>query len=286
MGIEGYVEPILTYLNEEYNFVYFEKNKLIARDSSMNNIEHKSINKIFPSNHDYCAILDDRIDVWAERKSLIKIYPYYYFPHPFCSNQSIKNKVNEKSLNEDVFLLVSSYILKFIWYVFFYILDKKNKNLPVKDILTLKKREIFKNMYILILNVSTEESNYLKYVITSFGGVIKTVYDDEVNIVLIGEGSNGSKDNLINSSIFNCECLMSIYIVYCELFYVKLSYDKFRYSDYTILKEAKSKNEKLHNNIINSYNHLNMFNIEKNNIEKFYSKDSAIQFANIHLNLI
>lgn len=111
MGTENYVTPILNYLNSEYGKEYFQMSKIMARDSRINNIDFKSINKIFPTNHDYCIILDDREDVWAEVDPLIKIIPYFFFP------QSPHQKVSK--VREDCFLELAGIIMLYVWQVFF-----------------------------------------------------------------------------------------------------------------------------------------------------------------------
>ena len=120
MGIESYISPILTHLNKELSHEYFKSNKVIARDSSFNDITHKSINKIFPSNHDFCLVLDDRLDVWAEVDSVIKIFPYWHFEDSPCGS------VKRNKTKEDCFLEVSSIIMIYIWNQFFINLMKGN----------------------------------------------------------------------------------------------------------------------------------------------------------------
>ncbi len=125
MGTENYVTPILNYLNKEYKEEYFETSKIIARDSQINNLTHKSINKIFPSNHDFCIILDDRTDVWLEYDAVIKIFPYWHFVDSPCGS------IKRNHLNEDCFLELSSIIMIYLWDVFFKVMSF-NKTLSVQ----------------------------------------------------------------------------------------------------------------------------------------------------------
>lgn len=126
MGTEKYLKPILDYLNDcIFCRTYFTEGMVIARDSQINDkLLTKSITKIFPSNSDLCVILDDRLDVWEEKESLLNIEPFFFFKDTKPANIQYDAK--------DCFLEVMSQVLNFIWNVFYKAYESKSIRTSVK----------------------------------------------------------------------------------------------------------------------------------------------------------
>ena len=121
----------------------------------------------------------------------------------------------------------------------------------------------------MIVNTTVEEANLLKHIIQGFGGIVSSEYTDSVNIALIGEQGSDIK--------FNCLCLMSSYIIYCEAFCYAIDSSKFDCSFLPKIKELKQ-GSKEHNELMYEFNYKNIFNKEKENIRQFYSESKADEY--------
>jgi hypothetical protein len=115
-------------------------------------------------------------------------------------------------------------------------------------------------MTFLIVNVSKQEAEYLNYAIYSFGGKVVLNNNVPFDLCLIGEEN-------IEESLFDCECLMTSYILFCEAFYCKLNYERFKYKHLAEIKKARNSNDI---SFLEKYTFVNMFNSYKQTIESFY----------------
>lgn len=290
MGIESYVLPILKYLNSHFGKEYFSESRLIARDSQNNNISHKSINKIFPSNYNYCIILDDRDDVWKERESVIKIFPYWYFEDSPCG------RVRKNQKDEDCFLELSSKIMKFLWKVFYfqtesnsqdddnvYNIDKSNikDGFSLSKLWTSKKKTIFKGETFYLINVNELQCDYINYIILSFGGRVENDFSKEVTIVLCGDNTFDIPDFMKEDNVI---FLMCNYLIFCEAFYFKIDFDLFLYTNYPKIRHAHTVKD---TEFLERYAYNKIYYQNELEIHKFYSdSDEEISLFVKSLNLL
>lgn len=128
---------------------------------------------------------------------------------------------------------------------------------------------IFRGLVFMIVNTGAEEANLLKHIIRAFGGAVSSEYTDLVNIVLIGEQGSDVQ--------FDCLCLMTSYIVYCEAFCYAIDNSKFNYAHLPKIKESQQGSRE-HTDFMNEFNYTTIFNKEKEDIKRFYSEANASEF--------
>ncbi|EGG20980.1 putative tfiif-interacting component of the c-terminal domain phosphatase [Cavenderia fasciculata] len=76
MGTRNYAQKIASLVDPKQRVF---KERVLSRDDTPNDMNHKTLKRLFPCDDSMVLIVDDRSDVWKKSKNLIQIVPYLYF---------------------------------------------------------------------------------------------------------------------------------------------------------------------------------------------------------------
>ncbi|KAH8583478.1 RNA pol II carboxy terminal domain phosphatase of the HAD superfamily [Cryptosporidium sp. chipmunk genotype I] len=86
MGTEYHAYTSLRILDPELRF--FHSKRIFYRNNGFKETSIKSLNTLFPYDHRTLVILDDIEQAWTDINSLLKVYPYNFFPSNSIPNDS------------------------------------------------------------------------------------------------------------------------------------------------------------------------------------------------------
>ncbi|OII72837.1 RNA pol II carboxy terminal domain phosphatase [Cryptosporidium ubiquitum] len=86
MGTEYHAYTSLRILDPELRF--FHSKRIFYRNNGFKDTSIKSLNTLFPYDHRTLVILDDIEQAWSDINSLLKAYPYNFFPSNSIPNDS------------------------------------------------------------------------------------------------------------------------------------------------------------------------------------------------------
>jgi TFIIF-interacting CTD phosphatase-like protein len=181
-GTKEYAEAIIKYINKAFDYEYLSLERMVAREN--NNIDYKSIKRIFPTMEDMVVILDDRTDVWKNSKNLINLVPYFFF-----ADEKVFNIKDKYVQNECDMVLYSVHkMLLYINSAFYYYFEKHKERFDVKKILGEKLQSIFYGKNFIFSGLYPRKTDIFNtrqaYIIDIFGGSLLEDYSPDLDYVV------------------------------------------------------------------------------------------------------
>eukprot|EP00826_Nyctotherus_ovalis_P005535 TRINITY_DN11254_c0_g1_i1.p1 TRINITY_DN11254_c0_g1~~TRINITY_DN11254_c0_g1_i1.p1 ORF type:complete len:478 (-),score=90.38 TRINITY_DN11254_c0_g1_i1:138-1571(-) len=142
-GSQKYANNIVSLIDPKEATI--KKSKVIGREEMETNPKLKNLENLLPADQTVSIIIDDRNDVWANKKNLIMIFPYVYFDCEMVSyDLTIYPRLSGKS--RDCSLFYFGKLLKNIHSLFYDVREKGAAD--VRNIIDFVKVSVLKSVAI------------------------------------------------------------------------------------------------------------------------------------------
>lgn len=285
-GTVEYARELIRYLNKQLD-LDLSNEKLVAREG--NNVQEKSIKKIFPSTDYMVLLIDDRVDVWdSSKENLINIGAYFFW-NAYKENkikferENKENNLNNfrtekkefKHIDTDSSLYSLGRALRFTHAVFYRDYELHGNNLrtqSAKNIFSKKMQRIFYRKNFCILGIyNTKEIDVFEtkhnFAIENFGGNLYEDYSPNVDYIIMRKYKENSKTRKHLEE--GKKIISDLWLIFSQYFFSCLNEEDFYLGDnYRIDEKVYGLDTsyilKRNYKIINDF-----FSIEKDKLDEF-----------------
>jgi len=82
MSVREYAEKVVNIVDDPIKPIIM--GRIVSRDDVVEEKQYKSIERLCPCDESLVLIVDDRVDVWASKRNVIKIHKYQFWPDNVC----------------------------------------------------------------------------------------------------------------------------------------------------------------------------------------------------------